>query len=178
MPQSLSVIQSLDVISVNLWQVLISLANLILLFLILKKFLYKPVKETLAKRQSELDEKYSSAKKADEQAQQSKELWEEKLKSAAEESAAMLSSAAENARYREEKIISEAKEQADGIIRRAKAEADLEMKKAADGIKREIVEVSGALTEKMIGREINEEDHRNLIDSFIEKIGDEDVGSK
>ena len=47
--------QSLDVISFNLWQVIISLANLLILFLILKKFLYKPVKNIMAKRQSELD---------------------------------------------------------------------------------------------------------------------------
>ena len=54
----------------------------------------------------------------------------------------------------------------------AETEADLERKKAADGIKREIVEVSGALTEKMLEREINTDDHRALIDSFIEEIGE------
>ncbi len=32
--------QSLDVISVNLWQILISLCNLLILYLILKQFLY------------------------------------------------------------------------------------------------------------------------------------------
>ena len=41
--------QSLDVISVNIWQIVISLANLALLFLLLKKFLYQPVKRMLAK---------------------------------------------------------------------------------------------------------------------------------
>ena len=43
--------QTLDVISVNLWQILISLINLFLLFLILKKFLFKPVKKVLDQRQ-------------------------------------------------------------------------------------------------------------------------------
>ena len=57
-------------------------------------------------------------------------------------------------------------------MRTAQTEAELELKKAADGIKREIVEVSGALTEKMLEREINTDDHRSLIESFIEKIGD------
>ena len=32
--------QTLEIISVNLWQILISLANLLIIFLILKKFLY------------------------------------------------------------------------------------------------------------------------------------------
>ena len=118
--------ESLDVISVNLWQILISLANLVILFLIIKKFLFKPVKNVMAKRQGEIDERYESARKADDEAAENKKLWEEKLRSAKDESAAILSDAAENARYREEKIISEAKEKADGILRRAQSEAELE----------------------------------------------------
>ena len=47
--------QSLEVISFNLWQMLISLANLVILFWILKRFLFKPVKKVLAQRQAELD---------------------------------------------------------------------------------------------------------------------------
>ena len=53
-------------------------------------------------------------------------------------------------------------------------EAKLERKKATEGIKREIVDVSSAIAEKMLEREVNENDHRALIDSFIEKIGDGD----
>ena len=50
--------------------------------------------------------------------------------------------------------------------------------KAEDGIKREIVYVSAALTEKMLDREINTQDHRALIDSFIDKIGDNNDGNE
>ena len=171
-------IQSLDVISVNLWDILISLANLLILFILVKKFLFKPVKKVLEKRQSEIDEKYAVADEAALAAQKDKKEWEEKLQGVTAEADSILSTASENAKYRSEKIVAKAKEEADGILRRAEAEAELEYKKAADGIKREIVEVSGALTEKMLGREINTKDHRNLIDSFIEKIGDSDDGDK
>lgn len=54
----------------------------------------------------------------------------------------------------------------------------LERKKAAAGIKKEIADVSTALTEKMIGRELREEDHRAMIDSFIREIGEDDDGNK
>jgi len=67
----------------------------------------------------------------------------------------------------------EAKEKADGIIRRAETEAELEKEKAVASIKKEIVEVSTALAQKIISREINAEDHRELIDSVIEDIGDD-----
>jgi hypothetical protein len=51
-------------------------------------------------------------------------------------------------------------------------EAEMENKKSADKIKHEIIEVSSVIAEKMIGREIDTENHHALIDSFIEKIGD------
>ena len=56
--------QSLDIISVNLWQILISLANLTILFLLLKKFLYKPVTKMLEQRQAEIDSSYNDAENA------------------------------------------------------------------------------------------------------------------
>lgn len=167
-------IQSLDVISVNLWQILISLINLILLFLIVKKFLFQPVKKVLAARQSELDDQYAQAKRAEDEANADRAAWKQKKEDLANEADAILQSATDNAKYRSEKIVAEAKDRADSIVRQAEVEAELERKKATADIKREIVLVSGALTEKMLGREINTEDHQELIDSFIEEIGDED----
>lgn len=166
---------SLDIISVNLWQTLISLLNLLLLFLIIKKFLFKPVKSVLEKRRESIDEQYAKADRAQAEADANKKAWEEKLSGADAEADAILQDAAENARYRSEKIVEEAKAQADSIIRVAKTEAELERRQATAAIKREIVEVSEALAEKMLEREINTEDHRELIDSFIEKIGEENV---
>ena len=166
--------QTLDVISVNLWQILISLINLVLLFLIVKRFLYKPVKKVLAQRQSEIDKQYEDAELAQKAADESREQWQEKLSGAKAEADAIVQKATDNAKYRGEKLIAEAEEKAESIIRIAKTEAELEKKKATDDIKREIVEVSGALTEKMLEREINNEDHRTLIESFIEKVGEID----
>jgi len=163
--------QTLDVISVNIWQILISLANLYILFLIVKKFLYEPVKNVLAKRQAELDERYAAAENAAKQAESDRETWHSKLENASAEADNILKNAVSTADRRSEKIISDAKEKAESIVRTAKTEAELEKQKASDGIKREIVEVSEALAEKMLAREINAKDHQNLIDSVISEIG-------
>ena len=165
--------QTLDVISVNIWQILISLLNLVLLFFILKKFLFKPVKNILAQRQSEIDSKYDVADQAINEAEQSRVEYEEKLSGAKAEADAILQTATDTAKQRGDKIVADAQLKADGIIRRAETEAELERKKAIDGIKQEIVSVSGAIAEKMIEREINTDDHRALIDSFIEEIGED-----
>ena len=83
-------IQSLDVISVNLWDILISLANLLILFILVKKFLFKPVKKVLEKRQSEIDEKYAVADEAALAAQKDKKEWEEKLQGVTAEADSIL----------------------------------------------------------------------------------------
>ena len=164
--------QSLGIISVNLWQILISLANLLILFFIIKKFLYGPVKKIIAARQAELDVQYSAASEAERSAKENKEAWEEKMKSAQSEADAIIQTATANANQRGEKIIAEAKEKATYIVRQAENEAALERKRAEDDIKYEIVTISSALAEKMLEREINAQDHRELIDSFIGSIGE------
>lgn len=170
--------QSLEVISVNLWQILISLCNLLLLFLIIKRFLYKPVKKVLAQRQAALQEQYDAAASAQTDAEENRSKWEQKLHGAQEEADSLLKKATAAADRRGEQIVSEAKEKAEGIIRQAEDQAALERRKAAAGIKKEIADVSAALTEKMIGRELREEDHRAMIDSFIQEIGEDDDGNK
>lgn len=165
--------QSLEVISVNIWQILVSLINLILLFLIVKKFLFKPVNTMLAKRQQELDETYEAADEAKRLAEENKLLWDEKIESVKGETEEMLKKAQDSAKRQSESIVSKAKEQADGIIRQAENQAVLEKKKAEDEMKQEIVSVSTAIANKLLKREINIDDHRELIDSFIQNIGDE-----
>lgn len=170
--------QSLEVISVNLWQILISLCNLLLLFLILKKFLYKPVKKALAQRKSALDEKYSAADADKAEASQLKQQWEEKMANAENEAGIILQTANENAELRKNAILDETHERAERILRQAETDAELERKKAQADIKKDIVDVSTALTEKMLGREITADDHHRLIDSFLSEIGDENDGDK
>ena len=170
--------QSLDVISVNLWQILISLANLIILFLLIKRFLFQPVKKMLAKRQAALDERYQAADAAKERAMSDENYWKEKMEGANAEADAIMQKATDSAKWRSEKILEEAKDKAEGIVRQAQSDAELERKKAVDGIKREIVDVSAALAEKMLSREISMEDHRDIIDSAIEKIGDKNEANE
>ncbi len=165
--------QSLDVISVNLWQILISLANLLILFLLIKKFLYAPVQKMLDKRQEELNNKYDEAQEAKNKAEQDEKYWHEKMESANSEADAILKKASENANRRSNKIIDTAKGEAEDIIRQAQTDAELERKRATEDIKREIVDISAALAEKMLSREIDIEDHRSMINDVIDEIGED-----
>ncbi len=75
-------------------------------------------------------------------------------------------------------IMADAKEKADEIVRRAEEDAALSRRRAEEDIKREIADVSVALTGKMLEKEMTEGDHRKLIDSFIREIGENDDTDK
>ena len=166
--------QSSDIVSVNLWQILISLLNLLILFLILKKFLFKPVKNVLAQRQQIIDEKFANAKNAEKDAKKAKKSYEEKLEKAQAEASEIIKAANKKAEHRSDKIVASAKQKADDIVKQAQNDALLEKQKAQSEIKHEITEVSTLLTEKLLEREINSADHRDYINSFIERIGEDD----
>ncbi len=170
--------QSLAVISLNLWQILISLCNLVILCLILKKFLFERVKKAMAQRQQELDNQYQQAAQAEQDALANQKKWEQTMSGAKQQADEMLRSASARAERRSDQIVADAKERADGILRQAESEAQLERRKAADEMKHELVDLSTQLAEKMLQREIRQEDHHEIIQSFVDQIGENDDGNQ
>ena len=69
-------------------------------------------------------------------------------------------------------MLYESREKADQIIRKAKADIERDRREARETIKKEIVDVSQVISEQIIGREINMDDHRDLIDDAIDKLGE------
>ena len=164
--------QTLEIISVNLWQILISLANLFVIFLILKHFLWKPVKKMMEQRQAMVDKQFADAAAAQQQADANQAQWAEKLAGADDEANSRIAAAAETARRHGDRIVAEAKDKAAGILRQAESEARLEREKATASIKGEIASVSAELAEKLLEREVNPADHTRLIESFLDEVGD------
>ena len=152
--------QNLDVISVNIWAILASLANLLILTLIVKRFLFKPVKKIVDARRAAIDNDYAQAQAARDQAEESRQNYEAAMAAAKQTSDQIIADATRTAEYRSNEIISEAREKATDIRRQAEADAVLERRKAEDDMKHEIAEVSTQLTGKLLQREINEDDHK------------------
>ena len=162
--------QFLDVISVNIWAILASLANLLLLTWIIKRFLFKPVKKMVDARRAAIDADYAQAKAALEEAEENRLNYEAAVTAAKQTSDQIIADASRTAEYRSNEIVAEAREKASEIRRQAEMDALLERKKAEDEMKHEIANVSAQLTGKLLQREINEEDHRSLIDSFLSDL--------
>ena len=161
---------NLELISLNVWHIVAPIANLLLLMLILKKFLWKPVKKVLAERQNQVDEIYRTAEKAAEAAESDKALYSEKLAGARAEAESIVKAATARADRQSDEIIEAANKKAADTIRKAEAELEQEKKKAMNDLKNEISDISVAIASGIVDREINADDHKELIDSFIDKL--------
>lgn len=162
--------ENLELISLNVWHVVASIANLLILTWIVKKFLFAPVQKMLAERQSQVDTLYSAAETAQKDADAAKAEYEEKLDGAKQEAADIVQNAVVRADRMSEKIIAEANDRAAEKLRTAEAEIAQEKKKALNEVKDEISDMSVDIAKQVVGREINKEDHKRLIDSFIENL--------
>ena len=162
--------QSLSIISVNIWQILISFANLAILTWIIKKFLFKPVKKVLDSRRETIDGAYARAETAEAEAEEHRKNYAAAMAAAKQTTDQMISDAAREAERRGREIEGEARERAQEIRRQAELDAQQELRKAEDEMKHEIADISAKLTGKLLEREIQPEDHRELIDSFLQEL--------
>ena len=162
-----------DFVGVNLWTMLFAWANLLILYLILKKIAFVPLKNMIDSRQKEIDDMYGDAEKSRADAEALKADYEERMGNAKEESEEIVKAAIRRAQLREEEIIKAAEAEADRIMERAEAEIELERRRAVNDVKDEVSEIAISIAEAVIERDIKESEHRELIDSFIEKMGDE-----
>lgn len=160
----------LELISLNIWHIIATIANLLILALIIKKLLFKPVQKVLAERQGQVDDIYRNAEEANAQAEVDKKLYSEKLAGAKEEAESIVKAATQRADRLGDEIIENANRKAADTLKKAEAEIEQEKKKAMNELKNEISEISVQIAESVVGREISEDDHRELIDSFIDKL--------
>ena len=158
-------------VGVNVWTMLFAWVNLLIIYLFLKKILFKPVKNMIDSRQKEVDDMYSNAEAAETDAKALKAEYEEKLASANEASEEILRTAQRRATLKEEEILKEATVEAARIRDRASDEIALEKKRMLGEIKDEVSGMAIDIAAAVIGREVSDEEHEKFIDDFIDELG-------
>lgn len=149
-----------------------TLINTLILFLVLKHFLFKPVNKILDERKKNVEDTYRQADEKLTEAARLESEYTEKLANAKEESAEIVKNATKRAQTRSDEIIAEAKSEASSIIVKANADIEKEKKRAVNQIKDEISDIALAVAEKVVEKEIDPKDHERLIESFISELGE------
>ena len=159
-------------VGVNFWTMLFAWANILILYLAMRKYLFVPIKNMIDSRQKEIDDLYADAEASRESAQAMQAEYQERLARAEEEGEEIRRNAQRRATLREEEILRKANDDAAAIMDKASADIALEKKKALNDAKNEISDLAMAIAGKVVGRELNAEDQAQLVDSFIDGLGD------
>ena len=110
----------LELISVNVWHMVFTIVNLLILTLILKKFLFDRVKKVLADRQSQVDEIYREAEESRDAAMRDKTEYHAKLEQADEEAQNLIKKASQRAERRSDEIIDAANRKAEETLKKSR----------------------------------------------------------
>ncbi len=151
-----------SLITVSPWTFIAVICNLFIQMYILKRFLLDKVNAILQARKEQATKQLEDARLAKEEAETMKSDYEASISNAKAEADEIMTTAQKTAPARSEALIKQ------------KAESDiaLERKKAVNDIKDEIAGIAMEIASKVVEREIKEADHKDLIDEFIQKVGD------
>ncbi len=162
----------LQLVSLAPWTLIAQWCNLLILVMLVKKFLFKPVCDILQQRQDEVDKIYADANKAKDDAKALKADYENRLASAKEEASEIVKAATANAQRKSNEMLEEAQTKASNLVVRAEAQIEQERKKAINEIKDEISGMAVDIASKVVEREISAKDHEKLIEDFIKNVGE------
>lgn len=163
---------TLEFVSIHVWTIIFTWVNLIILVLIMKKLLFKPVTNMLKAREEEVSSMYEKAETAQKNAENLESEYSQKLSSAKEEATRIVKEATLQATQKGEAIISEAKKEAASTIIKAQKEIEREKQTAVREIKSDIASIAVSVAEKVIEKDISAKDHERLVEEFIEGLGE------
>ncbi|MBO5649667.1 MAG: F0F1 ATP synthase subunit B [Clostridia bacterium] len=146
--------------------------NLIILFLFLKKILFVPLKNIIDERQKQIKDMYDAAQTDMESASAMRVEYEEKLDAASAQGEEIIRDALARARKQEEEIVREANETAAKTLRRADEQIEMERKKALNQLKDEVSGMAVDIASALIEKNLTEADDREIVDRFIEGLGE------
>lgn len=128
-----------------LFDICVIMVFIFLLYIILSKLFFNPVRAFLEKRQEGIDKDLEEAKVADEKVAELKAVYEEKLKVVNKEAESLMSVSRRQALKSQETIVAEAKEKAAAVLLDAQREVLEEKQQVKTQVKQEIAEIAGLL---------------------------------
>ena len=161
-----------SLVTVNPVTLIAQICNLFIQLLIVKIFFLDKIKAILGQRREAADREITDAEAAKAEAMAIKETYEQNMKEARAKADDILMNAQRSAASRSEEIISQAQQQAAQIKSKASSDIEMEKKKAINDAKNEISGLAMAIAGKVVERELNTADQSDLIDRFIEELGE------
>jgi F-type H+-transporting ATPase subunit b len=156
-------------LGVNLPLLVVFIINFIVLFILLRLFLYKPVLKMLDERTKRTKEGMELAEATKKEYEQARGEVQKQIEKSRQEAQAISAQAIQTGERLREESRQEATKQAQVIIDRTRAELETERDKIIGEMRREFVDISITAAEKVIKETLDKEKHRKLIEETLQE---------
>jgi F-type H+-transporting ATPase subunit b len=145
--------------------------NLLILFLLLRHFLYQPVSKFMAEREAKFAREREQIDVSRNEANVLKAQYESSMKNARLDAEHIAEERRKAAEREAEDLRKKAKQDAQGILSDAMTQAVAEREGMLSDLKSQTAELAVDIAGKILEREVTKEDHQRIIESFFDKIG-------
>jgi F-type H+-transporting ATPase subunit b len=162
----------LEGLGINLKYLIAQIVNLVLLFVLLRKLLFKRFQTTLDERSARIQKGLEDAEIASKRAMEAEEVYQERIEQAERERRAILAKATQEGERSREEILAKAQEEAKQLALEAQANIERQREQAASELRKQVADLTLLATTRVIGQALDEEAHRRLIDEVLVEIGE------
>ena len=151
-----------------LWDLIINIINILILFFLTKTLLYKPVKKVLEQRKAAQTKLLEEAEELKAQATENKEKYDVLMADTAAIRISAMQEAQTQAQEKAEEILSAARAEAAEITQSTRAKAEQERAKLLEDSRDQLGAIAVELSGKILSREVTDEDNRRIIERFFD----------
>ena len=151
---------------------LVQLVAFLILLGALSYFVWKPLKKVMDDREQLIHTEIDDAESQNKEAARLKEENEAVLRDTQAEISTMMDNAKQQAKKEQEDIIHDANTRANQMMADARTDIEREKEKAIEDINSQVSELSVLIAEKMISKEIDQEDQKELVSRYLKEAGD------
>ena len=153
---------------------LYTVVNVLVLFLLLRKFLYKPVMNIIAQRQKQVDDALAAAETSKKEAAATLNTAQDKLRNVDAEAAARRTAYEEQAEKEKQQLLADAQKQADAIVAEGKRNAEAERQHKLREADAQTTALAREMCEKLLARNLTQQDDARLLDDLLQTAGVDD----
>lgn len=151
-----------------------TLCSVLVLFLLVRKFLWPSVKRYLNARADAMQDELAKSMEARSNAEKDRELARNELADASKRGEEIVSIAIQEAKDEKKSILAKAEMEADAMRKEAREQMEKERNEMYSSMQKEIVDVAFAAAGKLIGSEKGEEADRLAIEAFVKEAEQND----
>ena len=153
------------------WHIIWNIVNILVLFLFMKKFLFKPVTAMMEKRTQTIQDSFDEAEAKKAEADRLKEQYEAEISTANAEAKRIIQASREKANQEYYKRLEELEDEKAKMIKEATAEIELERQNSIREAQQEIATMAVLAASRIIGKNIDINDNKQLFGDFVKEVG-------